>query len=231
MDYILEGFQEALKLIIGFDREVYRIIGFSILISMFSTLVSIILGIPIGLISGLKDFHFKKAYSRIIYTMMGLPPVVVGLLVALLLSRRGPLGHLEMMYTPTAMIIAQTVLVTPIIIGNIFNHTKEHGKMIYEVSKTMGANPWQRLFFLINELRVALFIAMASGFGRAVSEVGAIMIVGGNIKGHTRVMTTYIAMNNSMGNYGSSIAMGIVLLIISFVLNALMYKYIEGDAI
>ncbi|MEN8904971.1 MAG: ABC transporter permease [Clostridiales bacterium] len=229
MKYILEGFFEAFKLILSCDTEVYQIIGFSLLVSMTSTIISSIIGIPIGFFTGLHNFKFKDYYSRILFTMMGLPPVVIGLLVALFLARRGPLGSFQLMYTPIAMIIAQTILVTPIITGNIFNYTKEHGPIIYEVSKTLGCEFWQRVIFLFQEMRIIIFIGMAQGFGRAISEVGAIMIVGGNIKGHTRVMTTFIAMNNSMGNYGISIAMGIVLLTISFFLNTLMYRLIERD--
>lgn len=229
MNYIIEGFYEAFRLILSGETEVYQIIGFSLLVSITSTMISSLIGIPIGFLTGLRNFKFKSSYSRILFTMMGLPPVVIGLLVALFLSRRGPLGTFQLMYTPMAMIIAQTILVTPIVTGNVFNYTKEHGPIVYEVSKTLGCGLWQRIFFLVQEMRVAIFIGMAQGFGRAISEVGAIMIVGGNIKGHTRVMTTFIAMNNSMGNYGASIAMGIVLLTISFFLNSMMFKFIERE--
>ena len=160
---------------------------------------------------------------------MSLPPVVVGLTVSLILSRRGPLGSLGLMYTVIAMIIAQTCLVIPIITGNVFNYAKKHGLNIYEVAKTLGGNPWNSFVLLIKELKYVILIAIVSGLGRAISEVGAIMIVGGNIKNHTRVMTTYIAMSNSMGEYEKAIAMGIILLLISFGLNSVLYKYSAGD--
>ena len=159
---------------------------------------------------------------------MSLPPVVVGLIVAILISRRGPLGEHELLFTSTAMISAQTLLVTPIIIGIVFNSTKEKGPVILEVSKTLGGNPLDTLILLFREMKKTIFVSIVTGFGRAISEVGAVMIVGGNIKNHTRVMTSFIAMNNSMGNYSMSIAMGLVLLSISFITNSILYN-MTGD--
>lgn len=228
MDQIANGIGEAIRLLASFDKEIYSIIGLSLFVSMLSTVLSAIIGVPVGLFVGIKDFPFKKGFSRVIYTLMSLPPVVVGLFVALFLSRQGPLGSFRLMYTPAAMIIAQTILILPIIIGNVFNHSKEHGKAICDLGKTLGGTRWDVLCLLLKELRSAIMIALVSGLGRAVSEVGAVMLVGGNIQGRTRVMTTYIAMNNSMGNYGTSIAMGLVLLLIAFLLNSLLYNYVMG---
>lgn len=160
-----------------------------------------------------------------LYTAMSLPPVIVGLVVFLILSRKGPLGFLQLNYTPLAMIIAQTLLITPIIMGIVYNRTKEDGHLIMNVGKTLGASYLQRLILLIRELRISIFIAIVTGYGRAVSEVGAVMIVGGNIKGHTRVMTTSIAMLKSMGDYELAIAIGLVLLLISFIVNAILYHF------
>lgn len=133
------------------------------------------------------------------------------------------------MYTPTAMIIAQVILVTPIIMGIVFNDTTVNGQVVVTMGKTLGADGRDILFLLIRELKASIMIALVTGFGRAVSEVGAVMIVGGNIKNYTRVMTTFIAMNNNMGEYAVSIAMGIILLVISFVTNSILYKYMVGD--
>ncbi|MBF4692910.1 ABC transporter permease [Fusibacter ferrireducens] len=229
MSFITEGFKEALALLLSFDREVYTIIGLSVGLSLTSTLLAAIMGIPFGLYFGLKTFRLKKVLTRLLYTAMSLPPVVVGLLVAILFSRKGPLGSFGLMFTPTAMIIAQVILVTPIIMGIIFNASKEKGRSIYNMGKTLGASRFQVLLLMIAEMRVTILIAIVTGFGRAVSEVGAVMIVGGNIKGHTRVMTTFIAMNNSMGNYGMAIAMGLVLLTISFIVNSILYHFTVGD--
>ncbi|MCM1992543.1 ABC transporter permease [Oceanirhabdus seepicola] len=225
MEYIITGIKEAFDLLLSFDGETYKIIFLSIYVSFFSTIISSLIAVPIGLVFATKEFRLKKLWTRILYTLMGIPPVVVGLIVSLFLSRRGPLGELQLMFTPTAMIIAQSILVIPIITGIIFNNFKEKAGEIINVSKTLGAGKFYTFILLINEMRVYVLIALVTGFGRAISEVGAVMIVGGNIKGHTRVMTSFIAMNNSMGNYSQSIAMGFVLLTLSFVTNSMLYMF------
>lgn len=229
MTYIFQGVLEAIKLLISFDKEIYSIIILSIFVSGTSTAIGMVIGVPIGLYTSLKKFKFKRTYAKILNTCMSIPPVVLGLLVFILLSRRGPLRNLELLYTPTAMIIAQTLLVTPIITGLVFNSTKVTGKRIKNLCLTLGGSKKDTLFLLIRETKVDIFIALVTGFGRAISEVGAVMLVGGNIKGHTRVMTTYISMSNGMGDYPQSIAMGIVLLLISFAINSILYKYVQGD--
>lgn len=229
MQTIGEGFIEALKLLIGLDKETYEIICLSVVISLTSTTLSAAIGIPLGIVAGVKTFRFKRQFARLLYTCMSLPPVVIGLIVAILLSRSGPLGKWQLIFTPAAMVIAQMLLITPIIAGILFNGAKQRGRQIRDYGKTMGAGRMEILLLLISEMRTTLLVAVVSGFGRAISEVGAVMIVGGNIKHHTRVMTTYIAMNNSMGNYASAIAMGVVLLLISFSVNAFLYRFVEGD--
>lgn len=229
MGYIIDGLTEALKLLFTLDREIYAIIFLSMSVSFSSTLFSSLIGIPFGLILALKKFKLKKIVARLLYTFMSLPPVVVGITVAITISRRGPLGKMNLLFTPSAMILAQTLLVTPIITGIIFNNAKEQGPRIKEISKTLGGNRWDILVLLIKEMRINILIAVVTGFGRAISEVGAVMLVGGNIKGHTRVMTSFIAMNNGMGNYSTSIAMGLVLLVISFIVNSILYNYVMGD--
>lgn len=229
MDYIYEGIQEAFHLLISFDKEIYDIISLSILISITATSISSVIALPFGLFLALKKFRFKKLITRILYTCMSLPPVVVGLVTAIIFSRKGPLGYLELLYTPTVMIIAQTILVTPIMAGIILNSVKEQGNEITNICKTLGGNRWNSFILLLTEMRIHILIAVVTGFGRAVSEVGAVMLVGGNIRGYTRVMTTFIAMNNSMGNYSKSIAMGIVLLLISFIINSILYHFVAED--
>ncbi|PKM51936.1 MAG: tungstate transporter permease [Firmicutes bacterium HGW-Firmicutes-7] len=229
MGYIMEGVKEAFNLLLSLDREIYSIILLSIFVSFTSTIISAVIGTPIGLFLALKKFKLKKMVTRLLYTFMSLPPVVVGLFVAIIISRRGPLGHLGLLFTPSAMIIAQTLLITPIIMGITFNNAKEQGQEIRQICMTLGGNRWDTLILLIKEMRISILIAIVTGFGRAISEVGAVMLVGGNILGHTRVMTTFIAMNNSMGNYSMSIAMGTVLLVISFIVNSILYKYVVGD--
>lgn len=229
MDYIFNGISEASKLLFSLDKEVYSIILLSVFVSLTSTVISTIVGIPLGFILGVKKFKHKKMFTRLLNTSMSLPPVVVGLAVAILLSRKGPLGDYRLLFTPTAMIIAQTILVIPITTGIIFNSAKVKGRSIIEICKTLGGSKRHMLLLFTLEMRRDIIIAIATGFGRAISEVGAVMIVGGNIKGHTRVMTSFIAMNNSMGNYSMSIAMGIVLIFLAFITNTILQLAMAED--
>ncbi|AFS79897.1 putative ABC transporter permease protein [Gottschalkia acidurici 9a] len=229
MDYILSGIMEAFKLLIGFDKEVYGIVILSVFVSSLSTILSSIITVPLGIYLGIKDFKGKKIFSRILYTLMSTPSVIVGLVIAIILSRRGPLGFLDLMYSPTAMIIAQTVLVTPLILGLTYNISKNRGKSIEKIGKTLGASKLDIIILIIKELRIDILMNIVTAFSRAISEVGAVMIVGGNIKGYTRVITTSISMLNSMGDYPMAIALGIVLLIISFGINSIIYSYSMED--
>ncbi|MTI55540.1 ABC transporter permease [Geosporobacter ferrireducens] len=228
MSEIWTGVQQAINLLLSLDQEVYKIIMLSLYVSLTATFISSILGVPIGVFIGIKNFPLKRIVVRFLYTMMSIPPVIAGLVVFLLISRKGPLGFLGLVYTPAAMIIAQTCLITPIIIGIVYNGTKEMGNTVKTLGKTLGASPGQTMLLLIRELRINILSALVTGYGRAVSEVGAVMIVGGNIKGHTRVMTTTIAMLQSMGDYSTAIAIGIVLLAISFLINSILYHFQQG---
>lgn len=223
MNYILQGLEGAFKLLLSFDSEIYGIIFLTLYVTLTSTILSTIIAVPLGILVGLKDFALKRILVRLLYTFMSMPPVIAGLFIFLLLSRRGPLGELQLLFTPAAMIIAQVTLVTPIIMGIVYNSTRDKGESIRQLAYTMGADRRQALVLLIFEMRADILGAIVSGFGRAISEVGAVMLVGGNIKGHTRVMTTSIAMLQSMGDYSQAIAIGIVLLLISFGINSILY--------
>jgi tungstate transport system permease protein len=192
MDTIWQGFIEAIHLIFSGDPEIYEIVGRSLYVSVFSVVFSTVVGIPCGILLGTTNFRGKGIIVRVIYTLMSLPPVIAGLVVFLILMRRGPLGSLQLNYTVTAMIIAQICLVTPIIIGLTYNLVKEKASVVNSLGFTLGAGKLKRMKLLIFEMRVGITTSIISGFGRAISEVGAVMIVGGNIKGHTQVMTTYI---------------------------------------
>ncbi|MTI68030.1 MAG: ABC transporter permease subunit [Firmicutes bacterium] len=229
MDYILKGFIEALKLLVTLDKEVYKIIFLSLFISSISTIIASLISIPLGVFLGIKEFKYKSIFSRVLFTLMSTPSVIVGLVIAILLSRRGPFGFLQLLYTPTAMIIAQTLLVFPLCMGLTYNLSKNRGKKIDNVGLTLGANLFERIFLIIRELKLDLIINIVTTFSRAISEVGAVMIVGGNIKNHTRVITTSIAMFNSMGDYKKAIALGLVLLLISFTVNSVVYSYNQED--
>ncbi|WP_202707855.1 ABC transporter permease [Sporosalibacterium faouarense] len=229
MDYILQGLKEGILLLFKLDKELYRIIFLSVAVSSTATALSSFLAIPIGVYLGIKRFRLKGLFSRILYTFMSIPSVVVGLLVAISLSRRGPLGSLQLLYTPTAMIIAQTILVFPLALGLVYNLSKNRGKEIEKIGLTLGARRFDVIILIVRELKIYLFINVITVFSRAISEVGAVMIVGGNIKGHTRVITTSIAMFNSMGSYSRAIALGLVLLLISFLINSIIYSYNKED--
>lgn len=225
MEYILQGIIQAFKLLIGFDKEVYKIVLLSIFVSSTSIIISSITNIPLAIYLGIKEFKGKRFFSRMVYTFMSIPSVIVGLMIAIILSRRGPLGFLDLMYSPTAMIIAQTALVSPLILGLTYNLSKTRGKKIEQIGKTLGASKLDIVVLIIKELKIDILMNIVTGFSRVISEVGAVMIVGGNIKGHTRVITTSISMLNSMGDYPMAIALGIVLLIISFGINSIIYSY------
>ncbi len=230
MDIIWQGVLEAVKLIFSGDAEIFEIVGLSLYVSFSSVIISACIGIPFGIIIGTYEFRGKGIIVRLIYTFMSLPPVIAGLAVFLILMRRGPLGSLQLNYSVPAMIIAQICLVSPIIIGLTYNLVKEKASVVNALGITLGADRIRRIRLLIYEMRVGITTAVVTGFGRAVSEVGAVMIVGGNIKGKTRVMTTYISELKGMGNYDRAIAVGIILLVIAFTVNAVLYHFQERES-
>src|SRR5665647_387778 len=227
MNEISSGIAQALNLIFSGDVEIFEIIGLSLFVSFSSVLISTCMGMPLGIILGTHNFRGKGIIIRITYTFMSLPPVIAGLTVFLILMRRGPFGNLQLNYTPTAMVIAQICLVTPIVMGLTYNLVKEKAPIVNRLGITLGASRFEAMKLLIFEMRIGLTAAVVSGFGRAISEVGAVMIVGGNIKGKTRVMTTYITELKTMGDYSRAIAVGIVLLIIAFIINAILYNFLS----
>lgn len=224
MEDIATGFHNAIILLLTLDTELYEIVGLSLAVSLSSVIISACLGVPLGALIGTHSFPFKNALLRIIYTFMSLPPVIAGLVVFLLIMRRGSLGSWGLTYTPTAMVIAQVCLVTPIITGLTYNIVRDKAPTVKALAITLGAGKMESLKLLIFELRIGILAAIVTGLGRAISEVGAVMIVGGNIKGKTRVMTTYIAQLKSMGDYSTAIAVGIVLLIMAFLINTFLYN-------
>ena len=231
MSEIARGISQAISLIMSGDAEIFGIIGLSLFVSFSSVLISTCIGMPLGILLGTHHFKGKGIIIRLTYTFMSLPPVIAGLTVFLILMRRGPLGSLQLNYTPTAMIIAQICLVTPIVMGLTYNLVKEKAPIINRLGITLGATQLDTMKLLIFEMRIGLTAAVVSGFGRAISEVGAVMIVGGNIKGKTRVMTTYITELKTMGEYSRAIAVGIVLLMVAFLINAILYNFQEKEGL
>ena len=228
MARLADGIIEAFKLIIQLDPYLMKIVCLSLRVSGAAIMISTLLGVPLGSFLGLKPERKTRFASKILYTLMGLPPVVAGLVIYLLLSRLGPLGVLGLLYTPTAMIIAQVALAFPIVAGLTLVGIRGRGKEVEETARTLGAGPLLTAWTVIRESRLAIFGAVVTGFGRVVAEVGAVMIVGGNIEGHTRVMTTAIVLEISKGNFELAIGLGLILLTIAFVINSLLYRFQKG---
>lgn len=219
MNLILESLVKAFWLIVSFDREVYEIMFLSLRVSGIAVLIGALLGVPSGATIGLKEFFGKRFLVSIVNTLMGLPPVVVGLLVYLLLSTSGPLGVFQLLYTPEAMIIAQLIMVIPIVMGVTISSVSSVGKAIREKALSLGATNWQMTLKVLREGRLGILTALIVSFGAAISEVGAVMIVGGNIRWATRVLTTAIVFETELGEFGLAIALGLILLLLAFTIN------------
>lgn len=225
MDSIIEGFNKAFFLIISLDRELLSIIFLSLKISGLALIIAILLGLPAGALTGLRKFPARGFVISLLNALMGLPPVVAGLFAYLLLSRSGPLGFLELLYTPTAMIIVQSALAFPIVASLCHAAIISVDPVIRQAASTLGAAPMQIAFTMIKEARYGIMSGVIAGLGRLMAEVGAVLIVGGNIAGYTRVMTTTIAMETDKGNFELAIALGIILLIISLLINILLHFF------
>ncbi len=223
MDSIIQAFGKAFSLILHLNAELLGIIFLSLRVSGTALLVATIIGLPLSAILGFRKFPLKGLTVSILNTFMGLPPVVVGLFVYLLLSRSGPLGFMALLYTPTAMIIAQCILAFPIVTSLSHSAIIAVDPIIKQASLTLGATPFQASLTIIREARYGIMSAIIAGFGRVMAEVGAILIVGGNIAGFTRVMTTTIALETDKGNFELALALGIILLAISLVINSALH--------
>jgi tungstate transport system permease protein len=225
MDSIIEGFTKALSLILSLDPELLSIIFLSLEVSVTALILATILGLPLGALTGLKRFTGRGLIISLMNTFMGLPPVVVGLFLYLLLSRRGPLGFMSLLYTPSAMIIAQTILAFPIVAALSHAAIIKVEPLIKQASFTLGATPFQVTTTVVREARYGIMSGIIAALGRVMAEVGAILIVGGNIAGYTRVMTTTIALETDKGNFELALSLGIVLLIISLIINMALYLF------
>ena len=223
MDSIIAGFKKAFSLIFGLDAELLGIIFLSLRVSGTALLIVSIIGLPLSALVSLKKFPAKGLFISIMNTLMGLPPVVVGLFVYIMLSRSGPIGFMGLLYTPSAMIIAQTILAFPIAVSLCHSAIISVNPIIRQASMTLGATPLQTSVTIIKEARYGIMSGMIAAFGRVMAEVGAILIVGGNIAGYTRVMTTTIALETDKGNFELAIALGIILLTISLAINLLLH--------
>ncbi|MGE5397065.1 MAG: ABC transporter permease [Chitinophagales bacterium] len=209
-------------MIAGTGKDLIEIILLSLAVSGSSVLISTCIGVPLGAMLGIKRFPGRRVIMRLTYMLMSLPPVLAGLLVYLLLSRTGPLGFWEILFTPMAMVCAQVLLVTPIITGLSASAIAAREKKVLLTALTMGASNRQATWTVIKEARTGITAAIITGFGRAFGEVGAVMLVGGNIKHFTRVLTTSIVLETRQGNFEFAITLGLVLLVLSFLVSSLL---------
>ncbi len=222
MDLIIEGVQQAFVLLLSGDPELWRVIWLSLQVSGSATALSLCIGIPFGALLALNDFPGRRIVISLVNTGMGLPPVVVGLFVTILLWRNGPLGVLHLLYTPAAMVIAQCVIAAPIVTGLTLAAMQSLNPKLRLQLVALGANRVQMLVLLMREARLPLLAAVMAGFGGVISEIGASLMVGGNILGQTRVLTTATVMETSKGNFALAIALGLVLLLLMLLINGIL---------
>ena len=222
MESILSALNKAFVLIISLDKEVFSIVLLSFSVSLTAVFLSSLFSLPLSLLLALKKFRGNKFIVNTINSLMAVPAVAIGLVVYLFISRRGPLGVLELLYTPWAMIIAQAILATPIITSLSHQTLKRVGAMVKETAISLGASGWQMVFTVVKEAKSSLITAFIVGFARVIGETGMTMMVGGNIKGATRVMTTAIALETMKGDFELAVALGIILLIVAFVVNIIL---------
>ncbi|HEX9637995.1 MAG TPA: ABC transporter permease [Acidobacteriota bacterium] len=224
MMLIGQGLTEAVALLARGDPQVLRIAGLTLLVSLAATALSLLVGVPFGTLVALSRFPGRRLLVTATHTGMGLPPVTVGLIVTLLLWRSGPFGWLELLYTPAAIVLAQTIIALPLVTGLTVAAVGSLPAELAHQLQSLGAAPLQLLRLLLHEARLPLLAAVAAGFGSVVSEVGASMMVGGNIHGQTRVLTTATVLETQRGRFDLALAYSIVLLALVFVFNAVLIR-------
>jgi tungstate transport system permease protein len=222
MELIWAGVRQAVGLLLGLDREVLRITWLSLAVAGTSTALALLVGIPVGTLIALARFPGRGLAISLVNTGMGLPPVVVGLFVSILLWRSGPLGGLELLYTPTAIVLAQLVIAAPIVTGLTLAAVQQISPTFRLQMVALGASRGQLLWLLLREARLPMLAAVMAGFGAVISEIGASLMVGGNIRGQTRVLTTATVMETARGNFDVAIALSLILLGLTFLVNYLL---------
>lgn len=218
MEMIGQGILEALHLLLTGDPEVLQITLLTLRVSGTATFISLLIGIPLGIVLALKEFPGRQIILSFVNTGMGLPPVVVGLWVSIFLWRSGPFGYLNIMYTPTAMIIAQAIIASPLVVGLTSAALQQTDPKLRLQIRALGTTRLQYLWLLLKEVRFSILAAIIAGFGAVVSEVGASTAVGGNIKGQTRVLTTATVLEVSKGDFDIAIALSIILCLLSYLI-------------
>jgi len=219
MSPILDGLAQAARLLVSLDPDLLEIAGLSLRVSLTATALAAAIGLPLGGLLAISRFRARRATIAVLNALMGLPPVVVGLVVYVLLSRSGPLGVLGLLFTPTAMVIAQTIIVIPIVASIAHQALRDLWAEYHDLLLSLRASRGQRIATLLWDARRALLTASLAGFGRAIGEVGAIMIVGGNIDQATRALTTAIALETGKGNFALALALGFVLIALAIAVN------------
>ena len=225
----MRGLAEAFRLIGTLDPALLEIVALSLRVSGIALLISALIGIPLGALMGLSRFRGRKLMIALLYTGMGFPPVVVGLFVYLMLSRSGPLGQLNsplipQLFTPGAMVVAQTIISFPLVAGFTMAAVMGVDPYLRQQVQALGATRWQTVLAVLAEARIGVIVSVIAGFGSIISEVGAVMLVGGNIEGSTRVLTTAIVLETRKGAFELAMALGIILLSISFLTNVVMLR-------
>jgi len=228
MDYFADSFLAALRLIFQFDPEVYRIVWTSLDISLTATVFAALFAVPAGVWSASVKFAGKRFLRQSLNALMSMPTVMIGLIFYGLFSRRGPLGDFGLLYTPTAVVVGEAVLIFPLIMNLAMTAVESADPRLLPTLRSLGASPVQQFGLVLSETRLGLLVAIAAGFGRAIGEVGTAMMLGGNIHGLTRTMTTAIALETSKGEFELGLALGTMLLLVAFSVNWLLRSVDRG---
>jgi tungstate transport system permease protein len=230
MDFLLQGLVEAFHLLLTFDREVFAVVWLSLGVSVTAILLAAGVSVPLGFLIGTRSFPGRSGIITLLHTGMAIPTVLIGLLGYALFSRRGLLGPWGLLFTPTAMIVGQFCLALPLVTALAMSATEAVDRRVAATARTLGATEWQVALTVFWEARLALLTALAAGFGRVVTEVGAAIMLGGNIRGSTRTMTTAIVLETSKGEFGQAMALGLILLLVAFGVNLLLHVLRARDA-
>jgi tungstate transport system permease protein len=228
MDLLLESAREAIRLLLSGNRYLLDIMLLSLRVSGIAVALGVALGMPVGIAVALSRFPGRQLVVALIHTGFALPPVVVGLFVYMILSRAGPAGRLELLFTPAAMVTAQAILAAPYVAGITLAAVQAVPADVRLQARALGASRWRAIGAHVREARLGIAAAVVAGFGAVISEVGAVMLVGGNILGETRVMTTAIVLETRRGNFAAAMALGLVLLVLAFAVNLLLTRAQQG---
>lgn len=224
MSDIAEGMISAFRLIFSLDADLFEIILLSLQVTLSAVVIASLIGMPLGAWLAVNRFRYRRMTIALLNALMGLPPVVVGLIVYIMLSRSGPFGVLNLLFTPTAMVIAQVIIITPLIASISHQAIRDLWAEYHDLLISLNTTKWQRMLILIKDARRSLLTASLAGFGRAIGEVGAIMIVGGNIDHLTRVLTTAIALETGKGEFAFALALGFILIALAIIVNLAIHS-------